>query len=402
MDKFKKRELVKKIIDCRNKIRKDCNCSNSYYDLGSAYWELGLHKEAIDAFKQVERINPGIDIVNDFLGRLYSLVGDHKEAIIAFNKVLRISPHNEYFVSVHCNLIESYLAIGDKKLALNEYNILKSKDIDLANEVVDKLGDRLFEKNFREQPDDKIDFIKDDSLKINHGGFMSIFNKKAPVSVEDFCSDLYEEYIFKPVLKVSYYDVDIYEVYVDELKKVDPLFSLVDKQMLIDELITIRLELFALVWVHKFVSDKIIIVQSVFTKQYLENKGRKDIWIKMQPYSNMIYSATLNWITSLGKMKMAFNHSLLKGLESKNIKFAKELGFDVEDDSILRVNLRTLSEEAWRKRLTLSGIAGTFCKQLKIDRNDVTKYTGPYLASIFTIFYNEDKKFLDMVRIIRS
>lgn len=148
MDELKKRELEKKIVDCKNKIRKDRNCSNSYLDLGHAYWELGLHREAIEAFKQVERINPSIDIVNDFLGRLYTLVGNHKEAIIAFNKVLSISPHNKYFVSVHCNLIVSYLAIGDKKSALNEYNILKSKDIDLANEVVNKLGDRLFEKNF--------------------------------------------------------------------------------------------------------------------------------------------------------------------------------------------------------------------------------------------------------------
>lgn len=231
---------------------------------------------------------------------------------------------------------------------------------------------------------------------------MSIFSRKTTVNVEEFCRDFYDNYIFNPTLKGIYYDVDIYEVIDYELNKIDPLFAFVDKQMLIDELIAVRLELFALAWMHKFVSDKINIVQSVFTKQYLENKGRKDIWVKMQPYSNMIYSATLHWITSLGKANSIFSHHTLKSMEYMNINFAKKLGFDTEDDSILRLNLRSLSGQAWEKRLTLSGIAGTFCKQLEINRNEVNKNTGPYLATLFTNFYNEAKQSLGKVIFIRS
>jgi tetratricopeptide (TPR) repeat protein len=167
MSEFKKEDLEKKVLDCKKRIKKDSNDSTAYYDLGGAYWELGLHKEAIEAFEQVNRITPDIDIVNDFLGRLCTQIGNHKEAIKAFNKVLSISPNNHYYDSVHCNLIESYLAIGDKKSALNEYNIIKNLDISLANEVVDKLGDRLFEKDIAGILNNNKNSIENQPDKIN-------------------------------------------------------------------------------------------------------------------------------------------------------------------------------------------------------------------------------------------
>jgi len=159
MSELQKKELVKKIFDYRKRIDKNHNDSEAYYELADSYWKLGLHKEAIKCFKEVNRITPDIDIVYDFLGRLYIQIGNHKEAIKSFKKVLSISPNNHYYDSVHCNLIESYLAIGDKKSALNEYHILKKLDNNLADEVVDKIGDRLFEK-------DQVNNSKHKNLKI--------------------------------------------------------------------------------------------------------------------------------------------------------------------------------------------------------------------------------------------
>ena len=143
-------DLEKSILDFKKAIKNKQNRGSTYYNLGCAYWKHNRYSEALEAFKQVNRITPDIDIVNVFLGRLYTQLGDHKKAINVFKQVLRISPNNHYYDSVHCDLANSYLAIGDKKSALNEYNILKElnnknksltqSDIDAANELFDLIN----------------------------------------------------------------------------------------------------------------------------------------------------------------------------------------------------------------------------------------------------------------------
>ena len=58
----------------------------------------------------------------------------YKDAIDAFKQAILIAPA---YVIPHYSLGLSYLKIGDKKLALDEYKILKELDIDLANELFD-------------------------------------------------------------------------------------------------------------------------------------------------------------------------------------------------------------------------------------------------------------------------
>jgi len=83
------------------KIRPDY--ADSHYNLGNAYGKLGRHQEAIDAFKQAVRIKP-----------------DDAEA--------------------HCNLGFAYLEMGDKNSALAEYNILKSLNSQLANNLLNQIN----------------------------------------------------------------------------------------------------------------------------------------------------------------------------------------------------------------------------------------------------------------------
>ena len=96
--------------------------------------ELGLYDDAIEAYKQAIRINPNKAVAYYNLGSAYDNLCFYKEAIKAFKQAIRIDPDH---VNAYYCLGFSYFEIGDKSSALNEYEILKKLDINLANELFD-------------------------------------------------------------------------------------------------------------------------------------------------------------------------------------------------------------------------------------------------------------------------
>ena len=227
---------------------------------------------------------------------------------------------------------------------------------------------------------------------------MSIFSRKEKVNLEDFCRDFYDNQILNPTVGGVNFGTVLPDYVINEI---DPLFSHIDKQKLTEELMTLRFELFALAWTHKFISGKLVIAQSAFTKQYLNEKGKNDIWNEMEPYNKIIHSGTLHWLTSLGKMNLGFNFNMKKDLTAQNIEDAKKLGIDTKDESIERVNCRVWSEMAWRQKIPLGTLADTFCNQLGLNPNELKKEIGFRLAVMFIGFYDGAKQSCDKVKINR-
>lgn len=213
---------------------------------------------------------------------------------------------------------------------------------------------------------------------------MSFFSRKQKISLEDFCRDFYDNQILNPIIKGVNFGTVLPDYVID---KIDPLFAHVDKQKLTEELMILRYELFALAWTHKFVSGKIVVAQSAFTKKYLNEKGGDGIWNGMEPYNKMIDSATLDWLTKLGKMNFGFNYNMRKDLTAKNIEDAKEMGIDI-DESIERVNNRLWSEPAWKQKIIIGPLVGTFCDRLGLSPNELNKGVGFRLAVMFIGFYD--------------
>jgi len=224
---------------------------------------------------------------------------------------------------------------------------------------------------------------------------MGLFNRKEKVNLEDFCRNFYDNYILNPIVRSVNFGTALPDYVINEI---DSLFAHIDKHRLTEELMILRFELFALAWTHKFVSGKIVVAQSAFTKQYLNEKGKNDIWNGMEPYNKMINSATLHWLTSLGKMNLSFNYNMRKDLTVKNIEDAKELGIDI-DESIERVNNRLWSENAWKQKIPLGGLTDTFCNQLGLNTNELNKGADFRLAVMFIGFYDGAQQSWDKVKI---
>jgi Flp pilus assembly protein TadD len=70
------------------------NFSPAYNLRGKAYAVLGRHKEALDDFKQVVTLSPGVSKGFRNLGFLYLLQGDTQVARDYLSKALRLAPHD--------------------------------------------------------------------------------------------------------------------------------------------------------------------------------------------------------------------------------------------------------------------------------------------------------------------
>ncbi len=229
---------------------------------------------------------------------------------------------------------------------------------------------------------------------------MSIFSRKQEISTEDFCRNFYETQILNP--KIGEAGIDAMSVYAEQIKKsvaeADSAFADIDLSKLTHELIAMRFELFALAWTHKFISGKNVVAQSAFTKHYLIEKGREDIWEGMRIYNSIINGATIHWLIDLGKFNLTFNKNMRESLTDQNIKVAKELGISI-DESIERANKRLWSESAWRQKSILPYLLNIFFNQLGINPDELNQEALNRLAIAIKGLYDGAKQSCGEVKI---
>ena len=108
----------KAIEACKQVIRINPDYALAYNNLGTAYSELGLHNEAIEAYKQAIRIDPDFAISYHNLGLAYYILGFYKDAIEAFKQAIRINPDD---VSAYEILGVNYSELGLYKEAIEAY-----------------------------------------------------------------------------------------------------------------------------------------------------------------------------------------------------------------------------------------------------------------------------------------
>jgi len=225
---------------------------------------------------------------------------------------------------------------------------------------------------------------------------MSIFSKKQAVNLEDFCRDFYEKNILNPVIG----GIDVGEKYFDTVRKsiaeVDQNFVNINPQKFATEMIPLRFELFALAWLHQF-GDKSAVAQSVFTKCYLHQKKRDDIWDASEPYNQAIArSSTLGKTaeTASGRAYLGFVNKMKVDLFKQ---FYKE-GYDPK--CVGRALNRLFSDKTWRKGITPGLLMFALCDRLDFEQNfEPNKELQFRLTSIIRGLYNGARQSLEKIKI---
>jgi tetratricopeptide (TPR) repeat protein len=117
---------------CKQAIRIKPDFATAYNNIGAAYRDLSRYAEAIENYKQAISIEPNNAIAQSNLAGAYEKLGRYEEAIEAYKQAISIKPDAE----AHYNLGVAYYKSGDKDSALKEYEILKTLDMSMANELL--------------------------------------------------------------------------------------------------------------------------------------------------------------------------------------------------------------------------------------------------------------------------
>lgn len=225
---------------------------------------------------------------------------------------------------------------------------------------------------------------------------MTFFNKKQEVDLEDFCSGFYEKNILNPVIA----GIDAGAVYFETVRKsiieADQSFSNITSEKLAAEMIPLRFELFALAWLHKF-GDKLAIAQSVFSKKYLEEKNRSDIWKNSEDYNQAIARSS-----TLGKTsKNAFDRAYLARVMKTRADLFDQLYKEGHDpECVARVLNRLFSEDTWKRSVTAGLLMFALFDRLGFGPNfELNKEAQFRLTAVIRGLYDGARQSIDKIKI---
>ena len=225
---------------------------------------------------------------------------------------------------------------------------------------------------------------------------MLFFSKKQKVEIGPYCQLFYENVVLNCVVNGVDINAKIFETLKNALADTHPNFVDIDSQKFNNEIVALQFELYALAWLHQF-GDKLAVAQSVFTKNYLNEKKQNDIWEAMEPYNQAIARSP-----AIGKtMEKAFDrvYFIKVNTTRSNLfdQYHKE-GFD--DKCVARVLNRLFSEDAWKKGVTASLLLFALCDRLGFGKDfEPSKETHHRWFIELNDFYEKDRASLSKVKL---
>jgi hypothetical protein len=211
---------------------------------------------------------------------------------------------------------------------------------------------------------------------------------KTKKNAVDFSRDFYEQHLFS-----SKFDVGgtYAKVVHNNTCKADSEFAKVQLPKLKDEMLGLQLEMIGTAWTHKS-KENAAIANSEFTKQYLANKSRTDLWEIMGEYNQVVASSTTYGAkpdTPGGRAKIAFTNSMRMDLFDSWIK----KGHD--EVAVARVVNRLMSEANWNKGITPILLGTRMMFRLDLESEAIAQS----LAAVAFGFYQGAKESLDGVKL---
>jgi hypothetical protein len=202
-------------------------------------------------------------------------------------------------------------------------------------------------------------------------------------TVDKFCREFYDKNILQHIVSDTNFSALFSDMVREAVIQVDPYFTAVDPESFESEMKVLRFEMFSLAWLHEVggekSGDQFVVAQSEFTRRYLEEKGRLDIWETMEPYNQAIAqsSALGNKVIDLAQLDrerfLKCSHWYMQGIEPK---------------CAIRAANRLFTEKAWERRITAGLLMAALCDQLRCEINKEARFR---LMSVIIGLYEGSK-----------
>jgi len=128
---------------------------------------------------------------------------------------------------------------------------------------------------------------------------VGLLSREPSVSIDECCRKFYDSQIFNPIIGGTDVGLVFLQHAYNSVAEADKRFKNIDFSKFQEEVNALRMELFALAWMERFKGEQYTLPQSFFTKSYLQEINRAQIWDIMGEYNQVIArSATM---TDTGK-----------------------------------------------------------------------------------------------------
>jgi len=110
--------------------------ATAFYNLGWCYNDLKRYTDAVDALKNAVRLRPQYPEANNEMGYSLHQLQRYPEAVLAYQSAIRQKPG---YASAYFNLGMTYVALGDKAAAEEQYRMLAQVDTARANRLLKQI-----------------------------------------------------------------------------------------------------------------------------------------------------------------------------------------------------------------------------------------------------------------------
>ena len=97
---------------------------------------LGKFQEALGALQEALRISPEDPVAHNYLGMTYESLQLQQDALAAYKQAIAFKSD---YAEAHYNVALVYFTLGDRSQAQHHYEILKTINPDLAEDLLKKL-----------------------------------------------------------------------------------------------------------------------------------------------------------------------------------------------------------------------------------------------------------------------
>jgi len=161
--------------------------------------------------------------------------------------------------------------------------------------------------------------------------------RKPKISVEECCKEFYDKHIFHAIVAgIDGWDVMLRSD-LEFVTEADTSFSAIDPVLFRQEMTAVRMEVFALAFARKVKREDLMLVQGAFTRRYLEESGKLDIWDIMGEYNQVIHLSAVTdtdgqqmnnrYVTKINLMRVSMLRQYSKPL-LRNIAQGKKVSPD--------------------------------------------------------------------------
>lgn len=204
------------------------------------------------------------------------------------------------------------------------------------------------------------------------------FSRKKAVPLDEFCFHYLDKQIVNPVISGVDAGKTYTEVIHKQIGREDPSFLSVGIVPLHAQFLVVRVEIFALAWVHEFGFD-LAGPASAFIRDYLGIVHRASLWEDGEPYNQAAARSALIHGTTTER-----GRQFSQALDVKRLKlFEKFVNSGVEAKAAARVANRVGTDAGWKAGLTPGYLMLTLCEKLGFSPNEKVQELLVYILRGF-------------------